>query len=169
MARGDYMSSLNYNLSIWPINKRGDYAGVETKEFKVPSVIKFWSKVLLGDGCWIWEGGYFPAGYGAYNSVPAHRWIAQEYLKWPPTGDGWVIDHICRNRACVRPSHLRRVTQAENVRNSARVEVTHCPQGHPYAGDNLIVYKGMRSCRECKRRYQQAINRRNSQKRMKTA
>ena len=30
---------------------------------------------------------------------------------------------------------------------------THCPSGHPYVGDNLYVWNGGRSCRECKRNH----------------
>jgi len=29
------------------------------------------------------------------------------------------LDHLCRNRACVRPSHLEPVTQTENIRRGA--------------------------------------------------
>lgn len=162
---GNWEVCVDRHVSIWPINKRGDYAGVERHGLKVPDVIKFWSKALIGEGCWEWAGSFFPEGYGAFNSKPAHRWVAEKYLKWPPTGNGWSIDHICRNRACVRPSHLRRVTQADNVRNSARVEVTHCPRGHPYSGYNLIVRKNMRTCRICKNACQQVVNQRHAQKR----
>jgi hypothetical protein len=34
------------------------------------------------------------------------------------------------------------------VRNSDR---THCPHGHPYAGDNLYVYRGRRFCKTCRK------------------
>jgi len=34
-----------------------------------------------------------------------------------------------------------------NLPNGAR---THCPQGHPYSGDNLVVERGRRVCRTCK-------------------
>lgn len=27
--------------------------------------------------------------------------------------------------------------------------ITHCPNGHPYSGDNLIVEDGKRKCRSC--------------------
>lgn len=39
-------------------------------------------------------------------------------------------------------------------------EKTHCPQGHPYSGDNLRVYRGKRSCRECARVKQREYSRR---------
>ncbi len=32
---------------------------------------------------------------------------------------------------------------------------THCPSGHPYAGDNLIVFGGSRMCRTCAKRHKQ--------------
>jgi hypothetical protein len=58
-------------------------------------------------------------------------------------------------------------TQAEAViaaeRNTGKADWarrTHCPQGHPYSGDNLIIQKpyghktgGGRLCRECQKRH----------------
>jgi hypothetical protein len=36
-------------------------------------------------------------------------------------------------------------------RNANKMK-THCPQGHPYSGDNLIVKKtGSRGCRQCRK------------------
>lgn len=35
---------------------------------------------------------------------------------------------------------------SSHKRNLAK---THCPQGHPYSGDNLILYKTWRRCRTC--------------------
>lgn len=29
--------------------------------------------------------------------------------------------------------------------------VTHCPKGHPYAGENKVIISGRRRCRECRR------------------
>ena len=38
---------------------------------------------------------------------------------------------------------------------------THCPQGHPYSGDNLIITSnGGRACRECKRDWSREYMRR---------
>lgn len=36
-----------------------------------------------------------------------------------PLPDGAMIDHACRNKACVNPAHLRICTHAENRANMA--------------------------------------------------
>jgi hypothetical protein len=67
---------------------------------------------------------------------------------------GLVIDHICRNRACVAPDHLRLVTQQENVMAGLHNinNRTHCNQGHPFTKENIMVRKnGNRECAECNR------------------
>ncbi|MFE4420475.1 HNH endonuclease signature motif containing protein [Streptomyces sp. NPDC056817] len=74
--------------------------------------------------------------------------------------DGLQLDHLCRNRACANPWHLEPVTNRVNAKRgqagpvlaSKNLGKTHCPQGHPYSGDNLrIGSRGWRYCRACKR------------------
>lgn len=106
-------------------------------------------------GCWVYSG-YTTNGYKKIRvgdrKLAAHR-VAYEVLVGPiPVG--LVIDHLCRNRACINPGHLRPVTQRENIlagegiapRNAAK---THCPQGHPYDETNTNLYQGRRYCRAC--------------------
>ncbi len=80
------------------------------------------------------------------------------------------VDHLCRNRLCVNPSPLELVTARVNILRgngaSARnLRKTHCPYGHPYADENLIInIDGNRVCRTCKRRrarfyYQRSVTR----------
>lgn len=71
-----------------------------------------------GTECWIWQRARTAAGYGqAFDGRmmrPAHRvYYERSYGKVP---EGIVLDHLCRVRACVNPSHLEPVTRAENVR-----------------------------------------------------
>lgn len=105
-------------------------------------------------GCWEWEGVVNTWGYGEASvrgaKRPAHR-LVYELLVGPiPEGD-CVVDHMCRNRLCVNPSHLQVVTRGENVA-LGRLRNTHCPSGHPLEGDNVFLTRnGYRKCRECNR------------------
>ena len=127
-------------------------------------------------GCWDAPGMPFAnSGYGRvkvnYQSRLAHR-VSYE-LAYGPIPEGLVIDHICRNRRCFRPSHLRAVTQQENTLAPGSLAVTkvlsektHCPQGHEYTEDNTWhePVNGKfrrRQCRACMR----ARSRRKYQKR----
>ena len=117
--------------------------------------------------CWTWRGAMSSNGYGSFwmdgRGEAAHR--ASWFLihgEFPPTG--MDLDHLCRKRGCVNPAHLEVVTRSVNLRRgvgpSRNLQKTHCPLGHAYYGDNLVVYaSGSRACRECNKlavkRYQE--------------
>ena len=105
-------------------------------------------------GCWLWKAQISSTGYGVYRSKPSHRFAYTALVGEIP--DGLQIDHLCRNRACCNPGHLEPVTCRENLLRgetlaAANAAKTHCPAGHPYAGDNLKIKRGGRCCRECER------------------
>jgi hypothetical protein len=118
------------------------------------------SSTVLGN-CWHWGGPKNKAGYGTFKARLAHRVIYEEVFGPIPAGQ-W-IDHICRTRDCVRPSHLRavdpKVNCLENNDNPAakNARKTHCKHGHELSGDNVYVFnqwrgsklKG-RACRACR-------------------
>lgn len=100
-----------------------------------------------------------PNGYGYIKVAPGrnvivHRWLYERWMG--PVPEGLELDHLCRNKACANPAHLEAVTHAENVRRAPFAQRTHCPQGHPYEGDNLYVRPSnphRRDCRECHRAF----------------
>nr|WP_202546322.1 HNH endonuclease signature motif containing protein [Streptomyces sp. SID2119] len=111
-------------------------------------------------GCLLWTAHLKSSGYGEFTAygrrnVPAHR-FAYELLVGP-IPSGLHLDHLCRERRCVRPDHLEPVTPGENVRRGEGVSAinarkTVCPQGHPLSGENLYRKPdGRRVCRACRR------------------
>lgn len=128
---------------------------------RLPPFERFLAKVdKRDDGCWLWNAYKTPEGYGQFwnggGHSLAHRWSYEHYVA--PIPSGLVIDHLCRNPACVNPAHLECVTMGENTARGTAYEViralakqkTHCKRGHPLFGDNLrIDSRGDRSCRAC--------------------
>ena len=115
--------------------------------------LRFWRNVRA-DGCWLWRGATFKAGYGAF-SVAGHVALAHRlsYECWVgPIPHGLEIDHLCRVRSCVNPLHLEAVTPRENMRRGAgHGSEAHCPHGHAYDEANTYRNRGKRYCRECAR------------------
>jgi hypothetical protein len=107
--------------------------------------------------CIPWTGAINNEGYGVAHYM--HTTMAAHRLAWTkargPIPDGLELDHLCRNRRCVNVDHLEPVTSRENDRRSPRTQRSHCPQGHPLAGDNVYVQVSvegwvMHACRTCR-------------------
>lgn len=79
------------------------------------------SKYLADEstGCWNWLAYVNPDGYGMFKHkgmmTLAHKASYELLVKSVP--DGFELDHVCHNRKCVNPDHLRVVTHTENVWN----------------------------------------------------
>ena len=115
---------------------------------------RFWAKVDTSGDCWVWTKALTTTGYGSFGNGPgkgrkAHRWSYEEAYGEIP--EGLVIDHLCRNTKCVRPSHLEAVTFAENVRRGIHATKTHCKHGHAFDEQNTYRTKqGRRICKACR-------------------
>lgn len=119
--------------------------------------------VKVVGGCWEWTGYRIHNGYGltwlSGRKMLAHR--AAYTLAVGAIPAGRVLDHLCRNRACIRPDHLEAVTIRTNTmrgdtipaRHAAR---THCLRGHQYTPDNTTTRAGYRRCRTCLREHVRA-------------
>lgn len=113
--------------------------------------------VITPSDCWTWTMS-LNVGYGRATfqgiAQSAHRFSYETYVG--PIPDGLVIDHLCRNTACVNPDHLEPVTDAVNIARgespsaASRRDEVCARQGHAMSGPNLYVSpRGKRVCREC--------------------
>ena len=135
----------------------------------LPERVKSKFSVEDGDGCWTWRATK-SNGYGRLfiggRAWPAHRWVYEALVGLIP--EGLTLDHLCRNRACVRPDHLEPVTMRENIlRGESFAAVnnrkTHCKHGHEFTPENTYVatpaWRGCRTCARDARRKWKSRNR----------
>lgn len=132
----------------------------------------FWSKVNK-DGpvsdfrpdlgpCWLWTG--YINKKTLYGEISARRKPTLSGTKMPhrtawellvaPIPPKHHIDHLCRVRHCVNPSHLEPVTPKVNAERGLHGALrTHCSKGHRLTPENSYVRPcdNSRKCRICMR------------------
>lgn len=116
-------------------------------------------KQITGE-CWLWAGTINNRGYGdismkidgVWRIRRAHRVVYEALVGEIP--EGLVIDHVCREKACVNPDHLEAVTEKENIlrgigSTSVNARKTECIRGHKYTPENTRMNRGSRNCKTC--------------------
>ena len=133
---------------------------------KTPLADRLLSKHEVADsGCWMWTAARSAAGYGQLRvdgrTIYAHRASYEVYVG--PIAEGMQIDHLCRERACINPSHLQVVTNRENtlrgdcgrINAKRMLAKTESSNGHPYTEANTYTRRVRgrthRDCRACGR------------------
>lgn len=105
--------------------------------------------ITTQEACWPWLLSTGSHGYGQAwdgTTVRTSHSLWWEYM----TGEhvrketGLTIDHICHNRICCNPIHLRLLPNRVNAQDNGFLGRTHCPQGHAYTPENTYHNKPRR-------------------------
>lgn len=112
-------------------------------------------------GCWVWTGYINDDGYArvyrgtgaAKVKIYAHRVAFYHHYGYAPD----VIDHLCRNRACINPDHLEDVDTRVNIARGVGPTAQRiwldgvCVNGHVLAEVGIYICGKKKSCAQCAR------------------
>jgi hypothetical protein len=80
--------------------------------------------------CWVWTKNLEQGEYGRFylgkKKLPDGRSVSVKraahvvsYMHFVgPIPVGWIVDHLCNNKACVAPDHLEAITQLRNLQRA---------------------------------------------------
>lgn len=120
----------------------------------------FWKRVAKPDdpgACWLWTGCKNDTGYGYVRLRGTRSLVRVTRLAYVLCvgliPDGLVLDHLCRNPACVNPNHLQPVSDSVNTNRGLAARWTgRCRRGHDWSTNKrgFTHGKGKRRSYRCK-------------------
>lgn len=86
-------------------------------------ITRFHGKTAPSGECIVWQAWCQPKGYGMFALKVDGSWtmaLAHRVSYTIEHGDileGMQVDHVCRNKSCVKPEHLRLTSNKQNHEN----------------------------------------------------
>lgn len=122
----------------------------------------------IADGCWISRYSVSTHGYAQIGwAVPKaerrnkskNEMVLAHRAAWTAVHGqvplGMTIDHLCKQKTCVNPAHLRLLPNYENARrvDGEDWQIGYCKRGHPNSELREYPRHGglVRECRICRR------------------
>lgn len=87
-----------------------------TKRLDNGCIVTAGNQKMNHDGYWRAMFKHRPSGYAKALMVHREVWKAL----YGPIPEGYEIDHLCKNRGCVNPSHLRCIDGSEHASHGNR-------------------------------------------------
>lgn len=119
------------------------------------------TRYQISGNCWISNYSVASHGYaqiGWDTKAEGHSVVGAHRAAWThhngPIPDGLTIDHLCRQRRCVNPDHLRLLTNVENASDNGMKPHRDLPAGWDCrnCGNPIVrVSNGSTTCRQCAR------------------
>lgn len=101
------------------------------------------------NSCWNWTLRKCKDGYARTGGHLVHRIVYELFFGEIPNGHD--VDHLCYNRACLNPDHLRSIEADSHKSLTCQAMKLYCNKGHAMFGKGVYVHSktNYRYCRAC--------------------